>query len=244
MIRCRQLRVRPDSPRDENRPSYSSFTPRVRPNSRAISATERANALLVRASHRAYKSGFAFAQSDIDASVKAARFVRFCDALGIPLVTFTDVPGFLPGANQEWGGIIRHGAKLLYAYAEATVPKLTVITRKAYGGAYDVMSSKHIRGDYNVAWPTARLAVMGASGAVQILHRNRIATAGNPEEERSRLIEEYEEAFANPYQAAALGFIDDIIEPSETRKRLILALKTNMDKTEERPRRRHGNLPL
>tara|TARA_B100000035_G_scaffold279535_1_gene259202 strand:- start:353 stop:1330 length:978 start_codon:yes stop_codon:yes gene_type:complete len=181
---------------------------------------------------------------DIDASVKAARFVRFCDAFGIPLVTFTDVPGFLPGANQEWGGIIRHGAKLLYAYAEATVPKLTVITRKAYGGAYDVMSSKHIRGDYNVAWPTARLAVMGASGAVQILHRNRIATAGNPEEERSRLIEEYEEAFANPYQAAALGFIDDIIEPSETRKRLILALKTNMDKTEERPRRRHGNLPL
>ena len=181
---------------------------------------------------------------DIDASVKAARFVRFCDAFGIPLVTFTDVPGFLPGANQEWGGIIRHGAKLLYAYAEATVPKLTVITRKAYGGAYDVMSSKHIRGDYNVAWPTARLAVMGASGAVQILHRNRIATAGNPEEERSRLIEEYEETFANPYQAAALGFIDDIIEPSETRKRLILALKTNMDKTEERPRRRHGNLPL
>ena len=181
---------------------------------------------------------------DIDASVKAARFVRFCDAFGIPLVTFTDVPGFLPGANQEWGGIIRHGAKLLYAYAEATVPKLTVITRRAYGGAYDVMSSKHIRGDYNIAWPTARLAVMGASGAVQILHRNRIANSGNPEEERSRLIEEYEEAFANPYQAAALGFIDDIIEPSETRKRLILALKTNMDKTEERPRRRHGNLPL
>ena len=181
---------------------------------------------------------------DIDASVKGARFVRFCDAFGIPLVTFTDVPGFLPGASQEWGGIIRHGAKLLYAYAEATVPKLTVITRKAYGGAYDVMSSKHIRGDYNVAWPTARLAVMGASGAVQILHKGRIDNAGNPDEERARLIEEYEEAFANPYQAAALGFIDDIIEPSETRRKLILALRTNLEKIEERPKRRHGNLPL
>ena len=181
---------------------------------------------------------------DIDASVKGARFVRFCDAFGIPLVTFTDVPGFLPGASQEWGGIIRHGAKLLYAYAEATVPKLTVITRKAYGGAYDVMSSKHIRGDYNVAWPTARLAVMGASGAVQILHKGRIDNAGNPDEERARLIEEYEEAFANPYQAAALGFIDDSIEPSETRRKLILALRTNLEKIEERPKRRHGNLPL
>lgn len=181
---------------------------------------------------------------DIDASVKGARFVRFCDAFGIPLVTFTDVPGFLPGANQEWGGIIRHGAKLLYAYAEATVPKLTVITRKAYGGAYDVMSSKHIRGDYNVAWPTARLAVMGASGAVQILHRGRIESAGNPDQERARLIEEYEDAFANPYQAAALGFIDDVIEPSETRRKLIMALRTNLEKLEDRPKRRHGNLPL
>ncbi len=181
---------------------------------------------------------------DIDGSVKGARFVRFCDAFGIPLITFTDVPGFLPGANQEWGGIIRHGAKLLYAYAEATVPKLTVITRKAYGGAYDVMSSKHIRGDYNVAWPTARLAVMGASGAVQILHRNRIQSAGNPEQERERLIEEYEDAFANPYQAAALGFIDDIIEPAKTREKLILALKTNLVKKEEPPKRRHGNPPL
>ena len=132
----------------------------------------------------------------------------------------------------------------MYAYAEATVPKLTVITRKAYGGAYDVMSSKHIRGDYNVAWPTARLAVMGASGAVQILHKGRIDNAGNPDEERARLIEEYEEAFANPYQAAALGFIDDIIEPSETRRKLILALRTNLEKIEERPKRRHGNLPL
>lgn len=181
---------------------------------------------------------------DIDASVKGARFVRFCDAFGIPLVTFTDVPGFLPGANQEWGGIIRHGAKLLYAYAEATVPKLTVITRKAYGGAYDVMSSKHIRGDYNVAWPTARLAVMGASGAVQILHRGRIESAGNPDQERARLIEEYEDAFANPYQAAALGFIDDVIEPAETRRKLIMALRTNLEKLEDRPKRRHGNLPL
>lgn len=181
---------------------------------------------------------------DIDASVKGARFVRFCDAFGIPLVTFTDVPGFLPGANQEWGGIIRHGAKLLYAYAEATVPKLTVITRKAYGGAYDVMSSKHIRGDYNVAWPTARLAVMGASGAVQILHKGRIESAGNPDQERARLIEEYEDAFANPYQAAALGFIDDVIEPAETRRKLIMALRTNLEKLEDRPKRRHGNLPL
>ena len=181
---------------------------------------------------------------DIDASTKAARFVRFCDAFGIPLVTLVDVPGFLPGANQEWGGIIRHGAKLLYAYSEATVPKMTVILRKAYGGAYDVMCSKHIRADYNVAWPTAELAVMGADGAVQIIHRRRIEAAGNPDEERQRLVDEYTERFANPYQAAAMGYIDDVIEPSDTRRRLIKALGMLLGKEETRPSRKHGNIPL
>ncbi|CAI8203547.1 MAG: Propionyl-CoA carboxylase beta chain [Methanobacteriota archaeon] len=181
---------------------------------------------------------------DIDASVKAARFVRFCDAFNIPLVTLVDVPGFLPGASQEWGGIIRHGAKLLYAYAEATVPKLTVILRKAYGGAYDVMSSKHIRGDYNIAWPTAQLAVMGADGAVQIIHRRRIKNAANPEQERARLVEDYTESFATPYKAASLGYLDDVIDPSETRDRLIRALGHLMDKEETRPARKHGNIPL
>ena len=181
---------------------------------------------------------------DIDASTKAARFVRFCDAFGIPLLTLVDVPGFLPGANQEWGGIIRHGAKLLYAYSEATVPKMTVILRKAYGGAYDVMCSKHIRADYNVAWPTAELAVMGADGAVQIIHRRRIESAGNPEEERQRLVDEYTERFANPYQAAAMGYIDDVIEPSDTRRRLVKALGMLLDKEEMRPARKHGNIPL
>ncbi|MCS5535158.1 MAG: acyl-CoA carboxylase subunit beta, partial [Candidatus Poseidoniales archaeon] len=181
---------------------------------------------------------------DIDASTKAARFVRFCDAFGIPLMTLVDVPGFLPGANQEWGGIIRHGAKLLYAYSEATVPKMTVILRKAYGGAYDVMCSKHIRADYNVAWPTAELAVMGADGAVQIIHRRRIEAAGNPDEERQRLVDEYTERFANPYQAAAMGYIDDVIEPSDTRRRLIKALGMLRDKEETRPSRKHGNIPL
>jgi propionyl-CoA carboxylase beta chain len=181
---------------------------------------------------------------DIDASVKAARFVRFCDAFNIPIVTLVDVPGFLPGANQEWGGIIRHGAKLLYAYAEATVPKITVITRKAYGGAYDVMSSKHIRGDYNIAWPSAQLAVMGADGAVQIIHKRRINTAGNPEQERERLVDDYNETFANPYQAAALGYLDDVIQPRETRKVLTKALGALLDKEESRPARKHGNIPL
>jgi propionyl-CoA carboxylase beta chain len=181
---------------------------------------------------------------DIDASTKAARFVRFCDAFGIPLLTLVDVPGFLPGANQEWGGIIRHGAKLLYAYSEATVPKMTVILRKAYGGAYDVMCSKHIRADYNVAWPTAQLAVMGADGAVQIIHRRRIEAAGNPDEERQRLVDEYTERFANPYQAAAMGYIDDVIEPSDTRRRLVKALGMLLDKEETRPARKHGNIPL
>ena len=181
---------------------------------------------------------------DIDASVKAARFVRFCDAFNIPLLTFVDVPGFLPGASQEWGGIIRHGAKLLYAFAEATVPKMTVITRKAYGGAYDVMSSKHIRGDYNIAWPTAELAVMGAKGAVQIIHRRRIDTSRNPEQERQRLVDDYEDSFANPYKAAALGYLDDVIVPSETRSILVKALGAILEKEEPRPEKKHGNIPL
>ena len=181
---------------------------------------------------------------DIDASVKAARFVRFCDAFNIPLLTFVDVPGFLPGASQEWGGIIRHGAKLLYAFAEATVPKMTVITRKAYGGAYDVMSSKHIRGDYNIAWPTAELAVMGAKGAVQIIHRRRIDSSRNPEQERQRLVDDYEESFANPYKAAALGYLDDVIVPSETRSILVKALGAILEKEEPRPEKKHGNIPL
>ena len=181
---------------------------------------------------------------DIDASVKAARFVRFCDAFNIPLLTLVDVPGFLPGANQEWGGIIRHGAKLLYAFAEATVPKLTVITRKAYGGAYDVMSSKHIRGDYNIAWPSAELAVMGAQGAVQIIHRKRINDSKNPEQERMRLVEDYTESFANPYRAASLGYLDDVVLPSETRSSLTKALGALIEKEEVRPAKKHGNIPL
>ena len=181
---------------------------------------------------------------DIDASIKAARFIRLCDAFNIPLVTFEDVPGFLPGTNQEWGGIIRHGAKLLYAYAEATVPKLTVILRKAYGGAYDVMSSKHIRGDYNVAWPSAELAVMGADGAVEIIHRRRIKNARNQEQERDRLVQDFTDTFANPYKAAAMGYIDDVIEPSETRSRLSRALLMLLEKEEIRPAKKHGNIPL
>ena len=175
---------------------------------------------------------------DIDASVKAARFVRTCDAFNVPLVTFVDVPGFLPGTAQEWGGIIRHGAKLLYAYAEATVPKLTVITRKAYGGAYDVMSSKHIRADFNFAWPTAEVAVMGADGAVNILYRDR------PAEERQELVADYKERFANPYTAAERGYVDDVIEPRRTRPVLIDALKTAITKRERRPARKQGYIPL
>ena len=181
---------------------------------------------------------------DIDASDKAARFVRFCDAFNIPIITLEDVPGFLPGTNQEWGGIIRHGAKLLYAFAEATVPKLTVILRKAYGGAYDVMSSKHIRGDYNVAWPTGELAVMGADGAVEIIHRKRISSSRNAEQERQRLTEDFNEKFANPYTAAALGYLDDVIEPNQTRNKLCRALEMLIDKEELRPARKHGNIPL
>jgi propionyl-CoA carboxylase beta chain len=181
---------------------------------------------------------------DIDASVKAGRFVRTCDAFGIPLVTFVDVPGFLPGTAQEWGGIIRHGAKLLYAYAEATVPKLTVITRKAYGGAYDVMSSKHIRADFNVAWPTAEVAVMGPEGAVNIVFRHELEAADDPEARRAELIADYKERFANPYTAAERGYVDDVIVPRRTRPVLFSALETALTKRVPRPQRRHGNIPL
>jgi propionyl-CoA carboxylase beta subunit len=181
---------------------------------------------------------------DIDASVKAARFVRTCDAFNVPLVTFVDVPGFLPGTAQEWGGIIRHGAKLLYAFAEATVPKLTVITRKAYGGAYDVMSSKHIRADVNVAWPTAEVAVMGPEGAVNIVFRHELEGAEEPEERRAELIADYLERFANPYSAAERGYVDDVIEPRRTRPYLIRALEATLTKREPGPKRKHGNIPL
>ena len=181
---------------------------------------------------------------DIDSSVKAARFVRTCDAFNVPLVTFVDVPGFLPGTDQEWRGIIRHGAKLLYAYCEATVPKLTVITRKAYGGAYDVMSSKHIRADFNVAWPTAEVAVMGPEGAVNIVFRKELEESADSEARRRELIEEYRDQFANPYVAAERGYVDDVIEPRRTRPVLIDALETALTKREPRPRRKHGNIPL
>ncbi len=181
---------------------------------------------------------------DIDASVKAARFVRFCDAFNIPLLTFTDVPGFLPGTNQEWGGIIRHGAKLLYAFTEATVPKVTVVTRKAYGGAYDVMNSKHMLADFNFAWPTSEVAVMGPEGAVNIIHRRDIASSPTPEARREKLISDYKARFANPYAAAERGYIDDVIVPHETRPRLIPALEILQTKRVERPKRKHGNIPL
>ncbi|GAC1479268.1 MAG: acyl-CoA carboxylase subunit beta [Gemmatimonadaceae bacterium] len=181
---------------------------------------------------------------DINASVKAARFIRFCDAFNIPLVTFEDVPGFLPGLGQEHGGIIRHGAKLLYAYCEATVPKLTVITRKAYGGAYDVMSSKHIRGDFNVAWPTAEIAVMGPKGAVEILFRKEIDASVDPIAATEGKIEDYRNRFAHPYVAAGRGYVDDIIDPRDTRPRLIDALDTLRSKRDSNPRKKHGNIPL
>jgi acetyl-CoA carboxylase carboxyltransferase component len=181
---------------------------------------------------------------DIDASTKAARFVRTCDCFNVPLITLVDVPGFMPGVGQEHGGIIRHGAKLLFAYCEATVPKLTVITRKAYGGAYDVMSSKHIRGDLNLAWPTAEIAVMGAEGAVNILHRDAIAAAPDPAAARAELVADYETRFANPYIAAARGYVDDVIRPSETRARLIDGLRMLADKRDTNPPKKHGNIPL
>jgi propionyl-CoA carboxylase beta chain len=181
---------------------------------------------------------------DINASVKAARFVRFCDAFNIPIVTFEDVPGFLPGVAQEHGGIIRHGAKLLFAFCETTVPKLTVITRKAYGGAYDVMSSKHIRGDLNLAWPTAEIAVMGPKGAVEILFKKEISDAPDPAAALDQRVAEYTEKFANPYIAASRGYVDDIIDPRDTRPRLIDALDTLAGKRDTNPKKKHGNIPL
>ena len=181
---------------------------------------------------------------DINASLKAARFIRFCDAFNIPVVTFEDVPGFLPGVAQEHGGIIKHGAKLLYAYCEATVPKLTVITRKAYGGAYDVMSSKHIRGDFNVAWPTAEIAVMGPKGAVEILFRKDITASDDPAAATEEKIQEYRDKFAHPYIAAGRGYLDDIIDPRDTRPRLIEALTTLQGKRDRNPPKKHGNIPL
>jgi propionyl-CoA carboxylase beta chain len=181
---------------------------------------------------------------DIDASDKGARFVRFCDAFNIPLVVLEDVPGFLPGVAQEHGGIIRHGAKLLYAFSEATVPKVTVITRKAYGGAYDVMNSKHIRGDVNLAWPQAEIAVMGPKGAVEILFRKELAEADSPEAATEAHIQEYRDLLAHPYIAAARGYVDDVIDPRETRPRLISALDMLRNKRDENPRKKHGNIPL
>src|SRR3954452_13294761 len=181
---------------------------------------------------------------DIDASEKAARFVRFCDAFNIPLVTFTDVPGFLPGTTQEWGGIIRRGAKLLYAFTEATVPKITVITRKAYGGAYDVMNSKHMLADFNFAWPQAEIAVMGPEGAVNIIYRRDIGKSPTPDERRGKLIDDYKARFANPFTAAERGYIDDVIVPHETRPKVITALETLLTKREPGPKRKHGNIPL
>jgi propionyl-CoA carboxylase beta chain len=181
---------------------------------------------------------------DIESSEKAARFVRFCDAFNIPLLTFTDVPGFLPGTSQEWNGIIRHGAKLLYAFTEATVPKLTVVTRKAYGGAYDVMNSKHMLADFNFAWPQAEVAVMGPEGAVNIIYRKDISQSPTPDERRAKLIDDYKAHFANPYSAAERGYIDDVIEPHQTRPKLIRALRTLQTKRVEQPKRKHGNIPL
>jgi propionyl-CoA carboxylase beta chain len=181
---------------------------------------------------------------DIDASVKGARFVRFCDAFNIPLVTFEDVPGFLPGTVQEFGGIIKHGAKLLFAFAEATVPKVTVITRKAYGGAYCVMSSKHLRTDFNYAWPTAELAVMGPEGAVNILYKRELDHAADPAAVRAEKVAEFREKFANPYIAAGRGFLDEVIRPRETRRKLITALRNLENKRDKNPPKKHGNIPL
>lgn len=181
---------------------------------------------------------------DINASVKGARFVRFCDAFNIPLLVFVDVPGFLPGTEQEWGGIIRHGAKLLYAFSEATVPKVTVITRKAYGGAYDVMNSKHIRGDFNFAWPSAEIAVMGPKGAVEIIFKKEIENSSDPESELNKKLNEYIEKFANPYIAAERGFIDDVIYPRETKIKVVQAFELLKNKVDKNPKKKHGNIPL
>jgi propionyl-CoA carboxylase beta chain len=181
---------------------------------------------------------------DIDASIKGARFVRFCDAFNIPLLVFEDVPGFLPGTDQEWRGIIKHGAKLLYAFCEATVPRITVITRKAYGGAYDVMNSKHIRGDMNFAWPSAEIAVMGPKGAVEIIFRKEIEQAPNTEQAIDQKVNEYREKFANPYIAAERGYIDEVMRPSETRPKVISALRFLENKVDSNPKKKHGNIPL
>ncbi|MGH9110069.1 MAG: acyl-CoA carboxylase subunit beta, partial [Acidimicrobiales bacterium] len=181
---------------------------------------------------------------DIDASIKGARFVRFCDAFNIPLVTFVDVPGFLPGTAQEYGGIIRHGAKLLYAYCEATVPRVQIITRKAYGGAYVVMNSKSIGADLAYAWPSAELAVMGPQGAVEIVYRRQLAAAADPEARRAELVEEYTERYATPYVAAERGYVDDVISPADTRRVLARSLAMLASKREDLPRRKHGNVPL
>ena len=181
---------------------------------------------------------------DINSSVKGARFVRFCDAFNIPILTFEDVPGFLPGTEQEFGGIIRHGAKLLYAYCEATVPKITVITRKAYGGAYCVMGSKQVRTDINLAWPTAEVAVMGAEGAVNIVYRRELAAAGDQAAVRREKVEEFRDRFANPFVAAERGYVDDVIEPRETRMRVIRGFKMLENKVDTMPRKKHGNIPL
>jgi propionyl-CoA carboxylase beta chain len=181
---------------------------------------------------------------DIDASEKAARFVRTCDAFNIPVLTFVDVPGFLPGTDQEWNGIIRRGAKLIYAYAEATVPLVTVITRKAYGGAYDVMGSKHLGADINLAWPTAQIAVMGAQGAVNILYRSELKDAADPEARRAELVTEYEDTLANPYLAAERGYVDGVIAPHETRAEVVKALRLLGSKREVLPSKKHGNIPL
>jgi propionyl-CoA carboxylase beta chain len=181
---------------------------------------------------------------DINASVKGARFVRFCDAFNIPLLVLVDVPGFLPGTEQEWNGIIRHGAKLLYAFCEATVPKITLITRKAYGGAYDVMNSKHIRGDFNFAWPSAEIAVMGPKGAVEIIFKKEISKAADPAAETEKKLNDYVEKFANPYIAAERGFLDDVITPAETRKKIIQSFSLLKTKVDNNPKKKHGNIPL
>ena len=181
---------------------------------------------------------------DIESSTKGGRFVRFCDAFNIPIVALVDVPGFLPGTEQEYGGIIRHGAKLLYAFSEATVPRMTVITRKAYGGAYVVMNSKHIRADVSFAWPSAEIAVMGAEGAVNIIHRREISDANDPEEKRKELVDDYVERFSNPYIAAERGYVDAVIEPKETRRKLIASLEMLRSKRETIPQRKHGNIAL
>jgi propionyl-CoA carboxylase beta chain len=181
---------------------------------------------------------------DIDSSIKGARFVRFCDAFNVPILVFEDVPGFLPGTDQEWNGIIKEGAKLLYAFCEATVPRITVITRKAYGGAYDVMNSKHIGGDLNFAWPTAEVAVMGPKSAVEIIYRDELKAADDPEAAKDEFVDQYREKFANPYVAAEYGYVDDVIKPSETRKRLIRGFDMLEDKVVNNPPKKHGNMPL